>query len=144
MALLKFVENSTTYREIGGLREDVHLSRRGRVNVGSELAQETGLAGRYAAALFELAGDQKAVDAVRADLASLRKAMESSADLKRLVKSPVFSAEDHAKVLLAILEKMGANALTLKFLLLLASKRRLSPLAGIIKSYESLVAKSRC
>jgi len=104
---------------------------------------EGGLAGRYALALFELAEEQKAVDAVSADLASLRKAMESSADLKRLVKSPVFSAEDHAKALKAILEKMGANALTIKFLLLLASKRRLSPLAGIIKSYESLVAKSR-
>ena len=104
---------------------------------------EGGLAGRYALALFELAEEQKAVDAVSADLASLRRAMETSADLKRLVKSPVFSAEDHAKALKAILEKMGANALTIKFLLLLASKRRLSPLPGIIKSYESLVAKSR-
>jgi F-type H+-transporting ATPase subunit delta len=60
---------------------------------------EGGLAGRYANALFELAQDQKSVDAVSADLASLRRALESSPDLTRLVRSPVFSAEDHAKAL---------------------------------------------
>ena len=111
--------------------------------MGSELAQETGLAGRYAAALFELAGEQKAVDAVSADLSAFGKAMDANADLARVVKSPVFSREDQGKALKAVLSSMGAGKLTTQFLLLLASKRRLSPLAGIIKSYESLVAKSR-
>ena len=73
---------------------------------------EGGLAGRYAHALFELAQDGGAVDVVSADLASLRRAMESSPDFKRLVRSPVFSAEDQARALRAVLEKMGANALT--------------------------------
>ncbi len=104
---------------------------------------EGGLAGRYANALFELAHEHKAVDAVSADLASLRKALETSPDLARLVKSPVFSAEDHAKALKAILGKMDAGALTTKFVLLLAEKRRLFALTGIIKAYESQVAKSR-
>ncbi len=104
---------------------------------------EGGLAGRYANALFELAQDQKAIDAVSADLASLRKALETSPDLARLVKSPVFSAEDHARALTAILAKMGANALTTKFVLLLAQKRRLFILTGVIRAYESQVAKSR-
>jgi F-type H+-transporting ATPase subunit delta len=104
---------------------------------------EGGLAGRYANALFELAQDQKSVDAVSADLASLRRALESSPDLTRLVRSPVFSAEDHAKALKAILEKMGASALTAKFVLLLAEKRRLFVLIQIIAAYEHLVAKSR-
>jgi F-type H+-transporting ATPase subunit delta len=102
-----------------------------------------GLAGRYANALFELAQEQKALDAVSADLASLRKAMDSSPDLTRLVKSPVFSAEDHGRALKAILEKMGANALSSKFVLLLAQKRRLAALSGVITAYETLVAKSR-
>jgi len=113
------------------------------VNVGSELAQETGLAGRYAAALFELAGEQHAVDAVSADLAAFRKAMAANADLARVVKSPVFSREDQGKALKAVLEKLGANALTTQFVLLLAAKRRLFALTGIIRAYESLVAKSR-
>ena len=104
---------------------------------------ESGLAGRYANAVFELAQDQKAVDAVSTDLAGLRKAVETSPDLARLVRSPVFSAEDHAKALKAILEKMGAHPLTVKFVLLLAQKRRLFVLNQIITSYESLVAKSR-
>jgi F-type H+-transporting ATPase subunit delta len=93
--------------------------------------------------MFELAQDQKAVDAVSADLASLRKALESSPELARLVVSPVFSAEDQGKALKAVLEKMGVQSLTTKFVLLLAQKRRLSVLTGAIKSYESLVAKSR-
>ena len=104
---------------------------------------EGGLAGRYANALFELARDQKAIDAVSADLASLRRALETSADLSRLVRSPVFSAADHAKALTAILDKMGANALTVKFVLLLAQKRRLFVLLQIIAAYERLVARSR-
>ena len=104
---------------------------------------EGGLAGRYAIALFELARDGKSVDAVSTDLASLRRAMETSPDLARLVRSPVFSAADHAKALTAILEKMGANALTVRFVLLLAQKRRLFVLTQIIAAYEHLVAKSR-
>lgn len=104
---------------------------------------EGGLAGRYANAVFELARDQKAVDAVSTDLAGLRRAVETSPDLARLVRSPVFSAEDHAKALKAILDKMGAHPLTGKFVLLLAQKRRLFVLNQIITAYESLVAKSR-
>ena len=104
-----------------------------RIKVASTTA-EGGLAGRYALALFELAKEAKAVDAVSGDLASLRRALETSPDLARLVKSPVFSAADQAKALKAILEKMGANALTTKFVLLLAAKRRLSALTGAIKS----------
>lgn len=104
---------------------------------------EGGLAGRYALALFELAKDAKAVDTVSGDLAALRRALETSPDLARLVKSPVFSAADQAKALKTILEKMGAGALTIKFVLLLAKKRRLSALTGAIKGFESQVAKSR-
>lgn len=104
---------------------------------------EGGLAGRYALALFELAQEAKAVDTVSGDLSALARALQTSPDLARLVKSPVFSAEDQAKALKAILEKMGANALSIKFILLLAQKRRLSTLTGAIKSFESRVAKSR-
>jgi len=110
--------------------------------VASEKA-EGGLAGRYANAVFELAQDQKAVDAVSTDLASLRRAIETSPDLSRLVRSPVFSAEDQAKALKAILEKMGTHPLTTKFLLLLANKRRLFVVNQIIAAYERLVAQSR-
>ncbi|HEY4076003.1 MAG TPA: F0F1 ATP synthase subunit delta [Rhizomicrobium sp.] len=108
---------------------------------------EGGLAGRYANALFELAQEQdqgqKALDAVSADLASLRRAMDTSPDLARLIKSPVFSAEDQVRALKAVLEKMAAGELATKFVLLLAHKRRLFVLTQIMNAYETLVAKSR-
>jgi len=110
--------------------------------VASEKAQG-GLAVRYANAVFELAQDQKAVDAVSNDLGSLRRALESSPDLARLVRSPVFSAEDQAKALKAILEQMSAHPLSIKFVLLLAQKRRLFALNQIIAAYERLLARSR-
>ena len=110
------------------------------------MAKETaegGLAERYAHALFELAQDAGLVDVVSADLAGMRRAMETSPDLRRLLHSPVFSAEDQAKALKAILEQMGANALTTKFILLVAQKRRLRAAAQIIHAYEHLIAASR-
>src|ERR1700722_4676786 len=113
---------------------------------GSRVAKESaegGLAKRYAHALFELAQDGSAVDVVSGDLAALRRATEASPDLRRLVQSPVFSAEDQARALKAILEKMGANALTAKFMLLLAQKRRLRVLGQITGAYEHLVAAAR-
>jgi len=109
--------------------------------VGSEKTQETGLAGRYATAVFELAEEQKAVDAVAADFAALRSAIQASTDLARLVRSPAFSGEDQARALNAVLEKMGVSALTLKFVALLVTKRRLFALEGIISAYNRKVAR---
>ncbi len=111
--------------------------------MATEKVQETGLASRYATALFELASEQKALDAVSGDLAAVRRAMGQVPELARLVKSPVFSREDQARALKPVLDKMGANALTVQFLLLLASKRRLFALEGIIAGYERLLARSR-
>ena len=109
--------------------------------MASEKAQETGLAGRYATAVFELARDGNVIDAVAADFISLRTAIHSSADLARLVRSPAFSREDQARALQALLERMGVSPLTLKFLLLVAAKRRLFALEGIIAAYNHKVAR---
>ena len=111
--------------------------------MATEKAHETGLAGRYATALFELAQEQGAIDAVSADLAGFKRAMDANSDLARLVKSPVFSREDQARALKPLLEKMSAGKLTIQFLLLLAAKRRLFALEGIITGYERMVARSR-
>ena len=114
-----------------------------RTNVGSEKAQETGLAGRYATAMFELADDGKALDAVAADFAALRTAIHASPDLARLVRSPAFSREDQTRALTALLTKMGVSPLTLKFISLLAAKRRLFALEGIIASFNRQLARQR-
>ncbi len=109
--------------------------------MASEKAHETGLSGRYATAVFDLAQEQGLVDAVAGDLAALKAAMAKSTDLTRLIKSPVFSHEEQARALKPVLERMGTNPLTVKFLLTLIRKRRLFALDGVIAAYNRLVAR---
>jgi F-type H+-transporting ATPase subunit delta len=111
--------------------------------VATEKTQETGLAGRYATAVFELAEEENALDAVAADFAALRHAMHGSPELARLVRSPAFSREDQARALEALLLKMNAAPLTRKFVALLAAKRRLFALEGIIGAYNRKLARLR-
>jgi F-type H+-transporting ATPase subunit delta len=113
------------------------------MNVATENAHETGLAGRYATAMFELAQEGNSVDAVAADFDAIRAAIHGSADLARLVRSPAFSEADQTNGLKAVLEKMGVSPLTLKFVALLAAKRRLFALEAIMTSYGRLVAKQK-
>ena len=99
--------------------------------------------GRYAQALFDLACDEKQVAAVEADLKSLKKALAESPDLRVLVGSPAFSAEDKGKGLVAIAVKAKFAMTTIKFLGLLSTNGRASSLPSIITSYEALSAKAR-
>jgi F-type H+-transporting ATPase subunit delta len=109
----------------------------------ANLAQNSGIAGRYATAIFDLAVERKSVDAVASDFAALKRAIANSADLARLVRAPVFSQQDQKKGLQAVLAQMGANPLTLQFVLLLASKRRLFVLTDIIAAFDAMVARLR-
>ena len=98
---------------------------------------------RYAQALFDLANDQKSLAAVEADLKSLKAALAESRDLKILVSSPAFSAEDKAKALAAIAAKAKFNATTAKFLGLLAANGRVAALPGAIAAFQKLAADAR-
>ena len=106
-------------------------------------AHLSGIAGRYALAVFELALEEKSVDAVGADLAALKDMLVESADLARLVRAPVFDRDQQAKGMNALLSKMGAAPLTTRFVLLLCAKRRLFLLPEAIKDYEALTARQR-
>jgi F-type H+-transporting ATPase subunit delta len=103
----------------------------------------SGVAGRYALALFELARDGDALDAVAADLAAFKRMLDNSADLRRLVRSPVISREDQGKALAALSERAGFNALTAKFLGVVAEHRRLFALPGIIEAYSAMLAEHK-
>ena len=103
----------------------------------------SGMAGRYATALFELARDEKAVDAVKADLDGFDALLNDSADLSRLVRSPVFSADEQSKALAAVLDKAGIKGLAKNFLLLVASNRRLFAVRDMIRGFRTLVAKHK-
>ncbi len=103
----------------------------------------SGMAGRYATALFELARDEKSVDAVKADLDALDAMIAESADLLRLVRSPVFGADEQGKALAAVLDKAGIKGLAYNFLLLVASNRRLFAVRDMIRGFRALVAKHK-
>ncbi|BAR57238.1 F0F1 ATP synthase subunit delta [Bradyrhizobium diazoefficiens] len=99
------------------------------------------MSGRYATALFELARDQKAVDEVKADLDRFEALLGESADLKRLVRSPVFAADAQSRALTAVLDKVGIAGISANFLKVLTANRRLFVVADVIRAYRALVAK---
>ncbi len=101
----------------------------------------SGVSGRYATALFELARDEKSVDAVRADLDRFEAMLADSADLKRLVRSPVFSAGEQSKALAAVLDKAEISGTSAKFLKVLTANRRLFTVTDAIRAFRALVAK---
>ena len=96
---------------------------------------------RYAQALFDLALETGRLDAVRADLASLKAAWIDSADLRRLAASPVIAAEDQQKGLVAIADKARIDVTTRNFLGLLAQNGRARDLGAVITGFEALYAK---
>ena len=101
----------------------------------------SGVSGRYATALFELARDEKSIDAVRADLDRFDALLNDSADLKRLVRSPVFSADAQSKALTAVLDRAGITGVSANFLKVLTANRRLFAVADVIRAFRALVAK---
>lgn len=100
----------------------------------------SGVAGRYATALFELARDERTVDVVKADLDRFDTMIAQSTDLARLVRSPVFSAAEQLKALSAILDAAQLTGTAAKFLKVLAVNRRLFVLRDVIKTFGVLVA----
>ena len=102
-----------------------------------------GMAGRYATALFELALEDKAVDAVKQDLDQFDALIAANPDLARLVRSPVFSADEQLKALSAILAKAGIKGIAANFLRVITTNRRLFAVRDMIRGYRTLVARHR-
>ena len=109
----------------------------------AEDSKVSNVGGRYAQALFDLASDENQVPAIEADLKSLKAAIADSSDLRALLASPRFSAEDKGKGLAGIARKAKFNATTQKFLGLLAANGRASALAETILAFERLAADAR-
>ncbi len=103
----------------------------------------TGMAGRYASALFDLAREQKSIDSVASDLKSFDAMIAASPDLERLVRSPVFTAEEQTRALGAVLGKAGITGLSANFLKLVATKRRLFAVRDMIRDYGKLLDNAK-
>ncbi|MDX7952045.1 F0F1 ATP synthase subunit delta [Lichenihabitans sp. Uapishka_5] len=103
----------------------------------------TGMAGRYASALFDLAKEQTSLDRVAEDLNGFVKLIGESDDLKRLVRSPAFTVEDQVRALGAVLDRAGVSDLTARFLKLVAQKRRLFAIESMVKDFNALNDRDR-
>ena len=101
------------------------------------------MAGRYATALFELALEANAVEAVKDELDRFDVLIAESADLTRLVRSPVFSVDEQLQALSAVLDRAGIRGLAANFLKLVVSNRRLFAVRDMIKAFRNLVAQHK-
>ena len=106
-------------------------------------SKSTDVGARYAQALFELAKTQGRLAAVEADLKSFKAMRAESADLRRLLASPGFSAEDKTKALLALAESAKLDPTTRKFLGLMGRNGRAAAIASAITAFEALAAAER-
>ena len=103
----------------------------------------SGIARRYATALFDLAVDEGALDQTADDLVSLGRMIADSADLHRLVRSPVIGSAAQAEAIDVVMAKAQLGSLTQKFVGLVASNRRLSALPSMVQSFAQLMASHR-
>ena len=111
--------------------------------MAGEVDTSSGVAGRYATALFELALEQKALEQVAADLNRFGEALDAFDDLARMVKSPAFSAEEQGRALAAVLEELKIEGLTRNFLLLVAKNRRLFATPDMLRAFRAMLARHR-
>lgn len=104
---------------------------------------QASLSGRYATALFELAREGKALDSVSKSLESIKAALAGSADFAALTTNPLLSRDAAAKGVAAVAAKLGVDALTARFLGVLAQNRRLAQLPAVIRAFAALAAQHR-
>jgi F-type H+-transporting ATPase subunit delta len=104
---------------------------------------QASLAGRYATALFELARDERQLEAVGTSVAALKAALRDSADLAELTTSPLIGREDALKTVKAVAASMGLDPITANFLGVLAQNRRLNQLPNVIRAFNLLAARHR-
>lgn len=100
-------------------------------------------AARYAQAVFDLAKETKALDAVEQDFAKFASAWKESADLRAAARSPLIEPETKAQALTAVADKLGLSDLGRKLIGVAAQNRRAAELPGIFAAYRTLVARER-
>ena len=103
----------------------------------------SGVAGRYASALFDLAKEQKAVPATAKALDGVARTVAESTDFQRLLSSPVFSSEDQMAAIEALAKQGKLSGLALNFVRLMCEKRRLAALPAAISAFQALVAEDK-
>jgi F-type H+-transporting ATPase subunit delta len=111
--------------------------------LASETTGVTGLAERYAAALFNLADERRMLDEVASDLRELRAMLQASGDLVRLIRSPMLSREQQGSAIGVLAERAGLAPLVRDFLAVVARNRRLFAVPAMIEAFLAELAARR-
>lgn len=111
--------------------------------MSSSASLTSGVAGRYATALFELAKEADSIEKVEADLQDLEDALSASPELRSLIASPIYSREQQGMVLRSIVEKMGIGFEVGNTVGLMAKNRRLFVLKDLIGKLKAMIADDR-
>ena len=111
--------------------------------MASETTGVSGLAERYAAALFDIADERRMLDEVASDLRELRAMLAASVDLSRLVTSPILTRREQGKAIATLAERAGFSPLIRDFLAVVAKNRRLFAIPAMIEAYIEKLAEQR-
>lgn len=102
-----------------------------------------GVAERYATALFELASETGELDVVEADISRFDTLRRESADLRRLMKSQVFSTEEQLRAISAVIEAAGIGVTLSNFIKLVATNNRLPVMHHMFRGFRQMLADQR-
>lgn len=111
--------------------------------MASETTGVSGLAERYAAALFDLADERRTLDEVASDLRQMRAMLAASVDLSRLVRSPILTRGEQGKAISVLATQAGFSPLVRDFLAVVAKNRRLFAVSAMIEAYLAKLAERR-
>ncbi|TCO71715.1 F0F1 ATP synthase subunit delta [Rhodovulum euryhalinum] len=103
----------------------------------------SGIAARYATALFEIAKEANAVAALEADVEIIDAVLTDSADFRALIASPIYTREAQSNAIATLAPKMGIGAMTANTMRLMASKRRLFALPQLVARLRALIAEHK-
>ena len=111
--------------------------------MASEATGVSALAERYATALFDIADERRALDDVATNLRQLRVMLGTSADLMRLVRSPILSRADQGRAVAALAQRAELAPLVRDFLAVVARNRRLFAVPAMITAFLAKLAERR-
>jgi F-type H+-transporting ATPase subunit delta len=103
----------------------------------------TGIAARYATAIFELAKEDNALDKLESDIADLDAAQGSSEAFRNFIASPIYSRDAQGRAITEIAGKMELSAMLTNTLALMASKRRLFVLPQLLTALRARLAEEK-
>ena len=126
------------FRVVVKLGQDI-----GRVDVSETAGISTGIAARYATAVFDLAKEGKDIKALETDVAALQAAIADSADFTTLLTSPLYNRDEQGAAVTAISKKMGLSVTVSDVLSLLVAKRRLVVLPHMLAVLQDRRADER-